>query len=210
MKYNSLEFIQLTEPKIRVNGIKRKRALFKCDCGSIKDYDFSAVKTGHTKNCKECGNNLRAKSKTKHGMSKDILYKKWSDMKKRCYNKNVDRYNQYGALGIKVCNEWKNSFESFYNWSLENGYKKGLSLERQNVNGNYEPLNCIYISLRNQHFNKKNTRYVLYKNKKIALSELLYNNNLSNKLSCAHSMLNRGKTIEDILFYYKQKIKELK
>lgn len=202
MKYNNLEFIKLTEPKIRVNGIKRKRALFKCDCGNIKDYDFSAVKTGHTKNCKECGNKFRAKSKTKHGMSKDILYKKWSDMKKRCYNPNVDRYNQYGALGIKVCDEWKNNFELFYNWSLNNGFKENLTLERLNVNGDYEPNNCVYITLREQHFNKKNTRYVEYNGVKISLAKLLFEKGLSNKLSHVHKKLNNGFNIKDILNFY--------
>ena len=203
MKYKKLEFIELTEPKIRSNGRKRKRGLFKCDCGNINDYDYSAVITGHIKNCNKCGIKLRSKAITKHGFSKNVLYRRWADMKKRCYNPNVQRYNQYGALGIKVCDEWKNSFECFLKWSIENGYSKELSLERKNVNGNYEPSNCIYIPLREQHFNKKNTRYILYKGEEIALSKLLHKENLSHHLSNIHSRLNRGQDINDILKHYK-------
>jgi len=206
MKYNNLEFIKEAEPKIRVNGSKRTRAFFKCDCGDISEYDYSAVRIGHTKNCKKCGNKLRSQTKTKHGMSKDILYRRWADMKKRCYNPNVQRYNQYGALGIVVCDEWKNSFESFLKWSLDNGFNESLSLERKDVNGNYDPNNCEYISLREQHFNKKNTTYVFYKGKEIALSRLLFENNLSSKLSSVHSRLKRNQNIEDILENYKKLI----
>jgi hypothetical protein len=205
MKFGKLTFLKELEPKIRTNGNKRRFALFLCDCGNQQRIDFFSVKTGKKEQCNDCGFKKRKEKKTTHGKSNTTLYRRWADMKKRCYNPNVDRYNQYGALGIKVCDEWKNSFQSFLDWSLKNGYEKELSLERKNVNGDYEPSNCIYISLREQHFNKKNTRYVLYENKKIALSKLLYDNNLSDKLSSIHSRLNRGQKIEDILTFYKTK-----
>ena len=72
------------------------------------------------------------------------VYKRqiWHGMKARCYNSNHKSYDYYGGRGIKVCDSWKNSFENFRDWSLNNGYQKELSIERKDVNGNYEPENC--------------------------------------------------------------------
>lgn len=98
-------------------------------------------------------------------------------MKKRCYNKNVDRYNRYGALNIIVCEEWRLDFKSFYDWSIKNGWKEGLTIERINVEGNYCPENCCYIPLREQYYNLKNTFWFYYKGNKIPFKKVcnLYN-----------------------------------
>lgn len=102
------------------------------------------------------------------------LYYKWYDMRKRCNNPNVDRYNQYGGRGIKVCNEWDMSYDIFVEWCLANGYKDGLSLDRINVDGNYEPSNCRFIQKREQFFNIQKTYTVEYGGKKYSLAQLLY------------------------------------
>ena len=90
-----------------------------------------------------------------HNMSKTVLYKRWTDMKKRCNNKKNKRYEGYGGRGIRVCDEWEHSFEAFYRWATENGYREDLSIDRIDVNGNYEPSNCRWISMSEQ---AKNTR----------------------------------------------------
>jgi hypothetical protein len=172
MQYGNFEFIEFTEPRIRNNGGLRKRALFKCECGDVREYDFTAVKTGHTKKCRLCGNKNLRDSVKKHNLIKHPLYKKWADMKKRCFNPKVDRYNSYGALGITVCDDWKNNFKSFYDWSIENGWEEGLTIERNDVNGNYCPENCCYIPLSEQKYNLKNTFYVEYKGVKIPLKRI--------------------------------------
>ena len=63
-------------------------------------------------------------------------------MKSRCYNCNVSSYKNYGARGIRICDEWLNDFINFYEWSVNNGYNDKLTLDRIDVNGNYEPSNC--------------------------------------------------------------------
>lgn len=80
-------------------------------------------------------------------------------MKGRCYNKNNCNYKNYGARGIKVCDEWlgKNGYKNFEKWSIENGYKKELSLDRINNNGNYNPNNCRWTTRRIQNINKRPT-----------------------------------------------------
>ena len=107
MKFNKLQLLDYTEPKVRVNGSKRIMAIFVCDCGNEKVYDFQSVKSGHTKQCLDCARKSAAQSRKTHGLIKHPLYRKWQDMKNRCKNPNVDRYACYGGRGISVCKEWE-------------------------------------------------------------------------------------------------------
>ncbi len=91
-----------------------------------------------------------------HGMSSTPSYRIWRGMKSRCYNKNNKSYKHYGGRGIKICDDWLNNAGAFCKWALNNGYKKGLSIERINVNGNYEPNNCTFIPIGEQANNKTN------------------------------------------------------
>ena len=81
-------------------------------------------------------------------------------MKARCGNPNTPHYSYYGGRGIRVCEEWENDFSAFYKWSVENGYKDGLSLDRIDFNGNYEPGNCRWVELKRQQRNKRDTVFV--------------------------------------------------
>ena len=76
-------------------------------------------------------------------------------MKQRCYNPNYTKYENYGGRGIKVCNQWKNSFEAFKEWAVAHGYENHLQIDRMDNNGNYEPANCRY---RTNQENSQNTR----------------------------------------------------
>jgi hypothetical protein len=80
----------------------------------------------------------------------------WSNMKSRCYNPKNDGYKNYGARGIKICEEWLNPM-NFVNWALENGYKDSLTIERKDVNKGYEPENCIWIPKSQQPLNTRKT-----------------------------------------------------
>lgn len=181
MQEKILNFIEFTQSKVSANGKKRKRALFKCNCGSIKDYDYESAMYKNISGCWDCSRKKVSALKRKHCLIKHPLYRKWQDMKKRCYNPKVDRYKNYGALGIKVCSDWKDNFLSFYNWSLENGWKEGLTIERKDNYKNYCPENCKYITHLEQHYNKKNTFFVNIKGVNISLVELLRRNHLINK-----------------------------
>ena len=94
----------------------------------------------------------------KHGMSYSKIYSTWQRIKNRCYRENFPHYKSYGGRGIKVCDEWldkENGFINFKNWAFNNGYKDGLSIDRINVNGNYEPSNCRWITMKEQASNKR-------------------------------------------------------
>ena len=88
-------------------------------------------------------------------ISKNKLYQTWSGIKSRCTSSKSTSYKNYGGRGIKMCDLWHNDFYEFEKWSLANGYKKGLQIDRINNNGNYEPTNCRYVE---RHINAANKR----------------------------------------------------
>lgn len=94
------------------------------------------------------------------------IYWAWKAMKQRCNNPKCEAYRNYGARGIKVCEEW-NRFEPFLEWCIQNGYKKGLDLDRKNNNGDYTPENCRWISRKENLNNRRNTVYLTVCGKKL-------------------------------------------
>lgn len=100
------------------------------------------------------------------------LWYRWNGIKKRCLNKNDERYHEYGGRGIKVCDEWLESFDNFADWALSHGYREDLTIERINVNGDYCPENCCWISRKEQAYNKCDTIWVDYKGRHIQLVKL--------------------------------------
>ena len=99
------------------------------------------------------------------------IYYSYQGMLSRCkYPSNIG-YHQYGGRGIKVCDEWANSFEAFYDWSMKNGYSEDLSIDRIDVNGNYEPSNCRWATRKTQMNNKTNSRYLTYNGETHTMAE---------------------------------------
>lgn len=92
------------------------------------------------------------------------LYRIWTEMKRRCFSRNRPNSQGYIKKGITVCDEWL-SFETFYNWAIENGYKDDLSIDRINNDGNYEPSNCRWADKKTQSNNTSACHYVTYKGK---------------------------------------------
>lgn len=126
-----------------------------CDCGGKAYVTTNNLKFGHSKTC---GCSFR----TKNGMGKSRINKIYSGMIDRCYNEKVDCYDRYGGRGIRVCDEWQgdDGFFNFYDWAIENGYKDELTLDRIDVNGNYEPKNCKWSTQKEQANNKRNSLYI--------------------------------------------------
>ena len=130
-------------------------------------------------------------------MSETKLYYIWCSMKARCYCETTKEYKNYGGRGIRVCSQWRTDFMSFYDWAMANGYQEGLSIERKDVNGNYEPDNCTWITRKEQTRNKRNTIRVEYNGEVRPLVEWCEMYNVSPKE--ARELLKQNYTIDEIL-----------
>lgn len=141
----------------------------KCDCGSIKNYTLINLtnKKSPTRSC-GCMRNVHEGVKAR---CKEALYITYGNMKARCNNPNLPNYYNYGGRGISVCEEWQNSYASFRSWALNNGYAEGLTLDRIDNNGNYEPLNCRWVDMQVQANNTRVNKRITYNGETHTLSE---------------------------------------
>lgn len=140
----------------------------------------------------------------KHGFSKrgerSRLYEIWISMKKRCHNPNTQYYDRYGGRGISVCPEWNNSFQSFYEWAISNGYSDELTIDRIDNDGNYTPENCRWTTRKIQSNNKSNNVIIVYNGEKHTASE--WSKLIGVSENCIIQRMSRGKRVfpEEILY----------
>jgi hypothetical protein len=143
-----------------------------CDCGSTREVLNSDLKKGSTTSC-GCYQRQRSReANITHGLSDSRLYNIWTHMKERCANPNVSCFDRYGGVGISVCEEWLTSFETFRNWSLENGYRNDLTIDRIDGAKGYNPYNCRWATVEEQNNNKKNNIIVEYNGRQMTLGQL--------------------------------------
>ena len=144
--------------------------LCQCDCGKMHEARSSYLRNGFTTSCGCYRSELNAEKarrmgekNVRHGKSrrrsKDPLYLVWHSMKARCTYPNHISYRNYGGKGVTVCDEWQ-AFESFYEWAMGHGYKKGLAIDRIDSDGNYEPSNCRFVTQAENNKARKGTRWV--------------------------------------------------
>ena len=134
----------------------------------------------------------------KHGMARTRLYRSWTSMRNRCNWKKDKEYKHYGGRGIKVCDEWQNNFEPFMEWALSNGYDDTLTIDRIDVNGNYEPSNCRWITRKEQNNNMTSNVRLTHNGVTHNLTEWSKITEIS--YSTLQGRIRRGWKTEDILF----------
>ena len=128
-----------------------------CDCGKEKIVDKWHLTSGKTISCGCYQHERQIECNTTHGMRDTRLYYIWCGMKQRCKDKTR---MDYGGKGISICDEWKDDFQAFYDWSVNNGYRDDLSIDRIDVNGNYEPDNCRWADAYTQMNNTTRNHYI--------------------------------------------------
>lgn len=153
-------------------GTKKECSLWlcQCDCGNTKIVSIRNLTSGNTRSCGCLQKEVQPIANLKTGLSASKLYRVHQNIKERCYNPHNISYKYYGARGISICDEWlgENGFENFYKWAMTNGYKErevglkknALSIDRIDVDGNYEPSNCRWVTIDVQSTNKRNTRHI--------------------------------------------------
>lgn len=163
MRFGSLQVLR------RQGSTKKGTAawLCVCDCGNTVVVSGENLRNQKTVSC-GC---KRSERHTTHGQSGTRLYRIWQHMKTRCNDPNHDHYQWYGGKGIRVCEEW-NSFESFYRWAMQNGYEDTLTIDRVKTDGNYEPSNCRWISMKAQANNRSSNQAIEVSGKRYTLSEM--------------------------------------
>ena len=127
----------------------------------------------------------------------------WSGMKSRCYRKKDKYYKDYGGRGIRVCEEWIKSSKPFIAWSMANGWRKDLKIDRIDVNGDYSPENCRYVTNKVNCRNKRNTIYVTYNGETKSLKEWAEEKDLGYPV--LRKRLSLGCPIENLFDEYKRK-----
>lgn len=157
----------------RVGYNKHKSVLWRCacECGKEVVVPTGSLTSGNTQSCGCLHNDLLRVRRTSHGLTKTRLYKIWTAMKARCYDINNISYKYYGALGIGVCNGWRNDFVAFYDWAMEHGYDRHLTIDRIDNTKDYAPSNCRWISLKAQQSNRKSNHIISYNGKTQTLSQ---------------------------------------
>jgi len=154
------------------------KAIYKCKCGAIVEKYIWSVKSGKVRSCgciRKHVIHINAQNKT-HGLSGHPLYSIWNGIKARCYYEKSNRYHLYGEKGVVMCDEWLKHPEKFIQWALDNGWKKGLQIDKDIIPKKlgipaklYSPEMCSIVTHKENGFNKMNITMYEYNGKKQSL-----------------------------------------
>ncbi len=162
-KFNRLTAIRPTIQRAADGGIIWE---CQCDCGNTAFIKARDIKSGNVKSCgclvvdngRRVG--LNGAARITHGMTNTRLYHIRTNMIQRCTNSKNNNYKHYGGRGVKICEEWRNSFEAFYEWAMSNGYADNLTIDREDNDGDYEPGNCRWVTNKENNNNKGDNVFV--------------------------------------------------
>ena len=193
-KFSHITVITEVEPFRQPDGQTQRGFLCRCVCGKEKKIRLSHLIHNRVKSC-----GCHGTTHTPHGLADHPLHSVWRGMRGRCNRPTSNRYHVYGGRGISVCESWNNSFLSFYEWAIKNKWEGGLTIDRINNDGNYEPGNCRFVPFSINANNTSNTYYVNYEGRKIAFMLLLRDKNLLFHSSTIRGRIKRGWNIEDAI-----------
>lgn len=199
-KYGRLTVTKFLEPNER--PIRRKSLLCKCDCGSEVIVDASKLKTGHTRSCGCLCVEFARSINLKYKHTSKRLYGVYKSMLSRCYDERHREYHNYGGRGITVCQEWRDSYDVFAEWAINNGYKEDAkyhecTLDRKGVDKCYAPDNCRWVDNYVQQNNRRDCIYAEHNGERHTCME--WSKILGMTYNKVHYHLKLGRSIQYIL-----------
>lgn len=145
--------------------------LCECKCGKRKIIQASNLRNHSSKSCGCIRKEELSQRNIRHGMAGTRLYGIWNNMIQRTTNANNPRYCDYGGRGIEVCKEWKEDFEVFEKWAIENGYAENLTIDRKDNDKGYCPDNCRWATKKEQNLNTRQNHYLTFNGETKSLAE---------------------------------------
>lgn len=193
-KIHNVTFIE------EVPSDKDRRAKFMCSCGGQFVAWIHSVKSNVTKSCGCLRREFMRNKQTKHGHSRHPLYNVYNNMIERCTTESSVSYKRYGKRGVKVCEEWLNSFDIFFEWAINNGWKDGLQLDKD-TNGNgmlYSPETCCFITPKENSNKRSRNRLIEYNGATKTMAE--WSDCIGIRQSTIHARLKAGWDIYNVLY----------
>lgn len=172
-----LTVIEQVDDKIDKGG--RHRKMWRChcsNCGGEAVISSDALTGGNQVSC-GCYHRQRAhEARLTHGLTDTRLHYVWCGIRNRCYGVNTPEYKLYGGRGISMCDEWKDDFMAFHDWAIANGYDETAprgqcTVDRIDVNGNYEPRNCRIVTQMEQMQNTRKNHFITYQGETLTIAE---------------------------------------
>lgn len=194
---SKLKAVKYIDCHVSTSGNTRRMVFCQCECGNTKNCVVGDLIRG---NPLSCGCSKRGRKQI-HTEESKILYKKWQDMRGRCYDEKNYNYKTYGAKGVRICDEWLNDFNCFFEWSLSNGYVIGLELDKDILGAGklYSPATCKWVThLENMSATSKTVRFNLY-GEMLTLPEISRKHNILQ--SVLKGRIKAGKTIQEAVEY---------
>lgn len=191
-KYN-----RLTVVEVGLYKGNRRAAKCLCSCGKETVVTCTRLVSGKIKSCGCLQIECVKRQNFKHGAAYTRLYNIWLGIRKRCYNPKYKWFMNYGGRGITLCDEWRNDFVAFSFWALANGYQDNLTIERINVDGNYCPDNCTWITREQQPLNQRGRVNKYTNGERIHIGKLARQSGITP--GCLYQRLSRGLSLEDAM-----------
>lgn len=179
MRFGKLVVESEAEP-LMVEGGTKKRTYYRwncvCDCGNRCIVRSQELLAGKTVSCGCYADESRRTNHRTHGLSNTRLYRVYTGIKTRCYNANDSYFESYGGRGIGMCDEWRNDFSKFAEWAAANGYDEDAetgecTIDRIDVDGDYSPENCRFVTMHEQQFNKTTTHYIEVNGERVSIAK---------------------------------------
>lgn len=177
IRSNLLKVIEEVSPTYAANGNPIRMVMCVCDCGNYRVKQLASVKSGIAKSC-GCLNKVHIRkiqsAFLKHNLCGHPLHNAWGNMKQRCFNNKCKSWKYYGGRGVKICDEWVKDFKAFYNWAINNGWQKGLHLDKDILGDGllYSPYTCCFITKSKNSENTRKVRYIDYDGVRMSLANL--------------------------------------